>query len=117
MLNHYLETFQSFETEDPAEYISVQKNITAELRRKNRIENFEKEKKSNEEKKAQRDKEQNSRVIKKIGKPAMKKIWAKAPMKQVEKKTTYEQVDLDLITYGLKSLVDLKDAEKRANAN
>jgi hypothetical protein len=56
-------------------------------------------------------------VIKKIGKPAMKKIWAKAPKKQVEKKPTYEQVDLDLITYGLKSLVDLKDAEKRANAN
>jgi hypothetical protein len=47
----------------------------------------------------------------------MKKIWAKAPKKQVEKKPTYEQVDLDLITYGLKSLVDLKDAEKRANAN
>jgi len=55
MLNHYLETFQTFETEDPVEYITVQKNITAELRRKNRIENFEREKKINEEKKAQRD--------------------------------------------------------------
>lgn len=55
MLNHYLETFQSFENEDRDEYIAVQKNITAELRRKNRIENFEREKKINEEKKAQRD--------------------------------------------------------------
>jgi hypothetical protein len=47
----------------------------------------------------------------------MNRQWAKAPKKEVEKKPTYDQVDLDLITYGLKSLVDLKDAEKRANAN
>lgn len=43
----------------------------------------------------------------------MKKIWAKAPKKEVREKPTYEQVDLDLITYGLKSLVDLKDQEKK----
>ena len=52
-------------------------------------------------------------MIKKIGKPAMKKIWAKAPKKEEVKKPTYEQVDLDLITYGLKSLVDLKEQEKK----
>ena len=57
ILNHYLETFAAFDVDDHEEYIAVQKNITAELRRKNRIENFEKEKKINEEKKAQRDQE------------------------------------------------------------
>lgn len=55
MLNHFLETFQQFEAEDPVEYIFVQKAITGELRRKNRIENVDREKKLNEEKKAQRD--------------------------------------------------------------
>jgi len=46
----------------------------------------------------------------------MKKIWAKAPKKEEVKKTTYEQMDLDLITYGLKSLVDLKEQEKKLGA-
>lgn len=43
----------------------------------------------------------------------MKKIWMEPLKKEVEKKPTYEQVDLDLITYGLKSLVDLKEQEKK----
>mgnify|MGYP001068762449 FL=1 len=32
MLNHYLETFEKFEAEDPELYIAVQKKITADLR-------------------------------------------------------------------------------------
>ena len=89
-LNNYLETFGQFEADDAELYLSVQKKITTELRQKNRQINFVKEKKANEEKKAQRDREQNSRVIKKIGKPAMKKMWAKPLKKEEVKKQIYE---------------------------
>ena len=90
ILNNYLEIFQQFEADDPELYVSVQKKITADLRLRNRLINIEKEQKANEEKKAQRDREQNSRVIKKIGKPAMKKMWAKPLKKEEVKKQSYE---------------------------
>ena len=51
---------------------------------------YNNEKKANEEKKAQRDREQNSRGIKKIGKPAMKKMWMKPLKKEEVKKQIYE---------------------------
>lgn len=81
ILNQYLETFQQFEQDDPERFQQVQKRILTELRKKNRIENSEKEKIAAALKKEQRDREQNSRVFKKIGKPHMRKIWAK-PLKK-----------------------------------
>lgn len=57
ILNHYLETFQSFEAEDAELYTAVQRKITADLRQRNRQENFEREKMLNALKKEQRDKE------------------------------------------------------------
>jgi hypothetical protein len=108
-----MEAFNQFELEDPELYASVQKKILLELRQKIRQINLEKEKALIEEKKAQKDREQNSRVIKKIGKPAMTKIWAKSQKKKEVKVDKYGEDDKDFITYGLKVLVDLKEQEKK----
>jgi len=59
-------------------------------------------------KKIARDKEQENRVIKKTGKMLMKTTW-KPPVKKVEvKKKMYTQEEEDMITYGLKNLIDYK---------
>jgi hypothetical protein len=39
----------------------------------------------------------------------MKKIWAKPLKKKEEKKDDYDPEDQDLIHYGLKNLVDMKN--------
>jgi hypothetical protein len=62
----------------------------------------------------ERDREQANRVIKKTGKKLMKKIYA-PPVKKVEvKKKMYSQDEEDMITYGLKNLID---AQKAAASN
>ena len=68
------------------------------------------------EKKIARDKEQENRVIKKTGKKLMKKIYA-PPVKKVEvKKKMYTQDEEDMITYGLKNLIDFKKEQQKKDA-
>jgi len=68
-----------------------------------------------QQKNDERQRERERRNFKKVGKMAMQKIYA-PPVKKVEvKKKTYTQEEEDMITYGLKNLIDLNRSQAAAS--
>lgn len=66
-----------------------------------------------EEKNAERANERDRRNFKRVGKMAMRKMYA-PPVKKVEvKKKAYTQDEEDLITYGLKALIDVEKEQQK----
>lgn len=108
LLNNYLEMFAEYEIEDPKLLVKSERLIKNENRNQNKKNMHEREAADAMAKKIARDLEQENRVIKKTGKPLMKTLW-KPPVKKVEvKKKMYTQDEEDMITYGLKNLIDAK---------
>jgi threonine aldolase len=106
LLNNYLENFKEYEEEDETLFTQVQKQIKQENRHAARQANILKEELENEQKKLDRELDQANRVIKKTGKKMMRK-QEPPPVKKVEvKKKMYTQEEEDMITYGLKNLID-----------
>ena len=81
------------------------KKIKGDERQKNRDENKKKELAAIKEKKEERKNDMEKRSFQKVGKPAMKKIFAPKLPKLEKKKKSYKQDEQDLIDYDLGELV------------